>query len=1260
MSQEEQPGHASSAVETVRRREDRTQLDVLHKRTQELVAQTRELDQVQRRLKRELEEASVRADRAEDMLRWAVQLVQSMESGFEQLRKSASMQLGYTVMEAARSWRSLLKAPVRIARIIARGRSGADPERQQQVVDVAVPHEWFPLALRMELERFHARLGPASNGVAGAGMEKSIGAVRGMSGHAARMPEKVSGLRIAAIMDEFTFAAFRECCDLQQLHPDTFKSEIDSFNPHMLFVESAWHGRDGAWERQVSNASGKLLELTEYCRTIGVPVAFWSKEDPVHFRTFLRTAALADCVFTTDIDCIKHYKRELGHDRVYLLPFATEQRSHNPVEKYSRIDKLCFAGSYYRRYPMRQRDFDALVRASEELGGLDIYDRNHGKEHPNYTFPERYQELILGGLSFDQIDIAYKGYEYGLNINTVKRSQSMFARRVFDLAASGTITVSNYARGLRLLFGDLVVSSDDSAEIVRRLKPLREDPVLRRKMKLAALRKVMREHTYERRLQYLARKVLSYQPMLGRVRITAIAMAGNEMELDKAVRDFRLQEYPHKTLAVVIRRGFTPRRSPSGDGIRLFSEGEATDISLHSLAPDGFLALLHANDHYDPAYLGDLADAAFYSGESAIGKAAHFEYVDGQVRMCADGAQYMLGQSIALRSGICKASELREVMLLGGVTTLADAPLPFPGLGIDEFSYCMNGAARAEVAEAVSAHLDVDPGVSIEALLARAESIRVDGSQSPVALEGVAGLGGMKGVDIAKALGTPANKYLRASESDGACLVTSSLPVGKHAYAYLKGDYAPQELGITDIVRMQLVVEQGSSAVELVLVYLDASGKKISHHILKSAMNVTATLPEGVARVRIGFRFSKPGAIAIRKIAYDHVPLAVDELLSTGRYLVLAKNYPSYDDLYKHAFVHRRVVEYRNRGVDVDVFRIGSEGLDYYEFEGVDVVHGESGHLRAMLEGGHHEAILVHFLDERMWEVLRDFVDSKRIYVWAHGAEIQSASRRQFDHHDDAQRDRARRLGERRMKFWKGLLEDPHPNLKLVFVSEWFARDVMDDIGVEIPRGTYEVIHNFIDTDLFGYAEKDAEARGRVLSIRPYESAKYANDLSVQAVLKLREFPEFEHMRFCFMGDGTLFDETLAPLRDLPNVSIERRFLTQTQIAALHREYGLFLCPTRMDAQGVSRDEAMASGLVPVTNAVTAIPEFVDERCGVLAGADDADGLAAGMLALYRDPERFMRLSKAASQRVRTQSGFDQTIAREIALFSGKYEGASV
>ena len=115
----------------------------------------------------------------------------------------------------------------------------------------------------------------------------------------------------------------------------------------------------------------------------------------------------------------------------------------------------------------------------------------------------------------------------------------------------------------------------------------------------------------------------------------------------------------------------------------------------------------------------------------------------------------------------------------------------------------------------------------------------------------------------------------------------------------------------------------------------------------------------------------------------------------------------------------------------------------------------------------------------------------------------------------------------------------------------------------------------------------------------------YANDLTVQAILRLAREPFFDQLKIRLIGDGALFDETVAPLAGLANVEVTRAFLTQREIAALHREYGVFLVPSRMDSQGVSRDEAMASGLVPVTTRIAAIPEFVDADCAFLAEPEE-------------------------------------------------------
>jgi glycosyltransferase involved in cell wall biosynthesis len=76
----------------------------------------------------------------------------------------------------------------------------------------------------------------------------------------------------------------------------------------------------------------------------------------------------------------------------------------------------------------------------------------------------------------------------------------------------------------------------------------------------------------------------------------------------------------------------------------------------------------------------------------------------------------------------------------------------------------------------------------------------------------------------------------------------------------------------------------------------------------------------------------------------------------------------------------------------------------------------------------------------------------------------------------------------------------------------------------------------------------------------------------------------------------------------------------------------------------------MASGLVPVTNAVMAIPEFVDESFGILAPGKDAEAMARGIALLYEQPERFAAMSKATVMRVREQSDAQRITCAELAV----------
>lgn len=118
----------------------------------------------------------------------------------------------------------------------------------------------------------------------------------------------LKAIKVACVMDEFTFHSYAPECNLFPLTPDRAIEELERFEPDLLFIESAWRGKDELWNRKIGTLSSELRAVLQWCNERKVPTIFWNKEDPVHFETFLTTAQQFDYVFTTDIDCIARYK----------------------------------------------------------------------------------------------------------------------------------------------------------------------------------------------------------------------------------------------------------------------------------------------------------------------------------------------------------------------------------------------------------------------------------------------------------------------------------------------------------------------------------------------------------------------------------------------------------------------------------------------------------------------------------------------------------------------------------------------------------------------------------------------------------------------------------------------------------------------------------------------------------------------------------------------------------------------------------------
>lgn len=1146
-------------------------------------------------------------------------------------RASLTYQLGYQIKSSASSLGGLVKLPVRLLRLYRKA-SNQRQQSQQKLLASDAPKAVLPPSPPLQDENY-LKLPP----VLPSSEHSRANLLRNAD-------QPASKLKVACIMDEFTFGSYRHECILQPLTPVNWKAELEGFGPELLFIESAWRGKDDLWGSKVGHNSQELQGILAWCREHEVPTVFWNKEDPVHFETFLTTAKQFDHVFTTDIDCIHRYKGALGHERVYLLPFACQPALHNPIELYERKDAFCFAGAYYARYPERTRDLGNFVSELAKFRPLEIFDRNYGKNDANYQFPAEYQPYIVGTLPFEKIDTAYKGYRYAINLNSIKQSQSMFARRVFELLGCNTLTVSNFSRGVRLLFGDLVVTTDNGEEMLRRLQLLAENPLNSDKLRLAALRKVMQEHTYTQRLDYVVSKVSGKTEAHHLPQVALIGEANDRDQL-AALRNHLNRQTHDNVRLLIVTDAFDASAVQDDARIQVVKRAQLKKTTLGELIGEfPWVAGLCADDHYGPNYLLDLALATRYSRAKVVGKVAHFAW-DGQgAQLLADGKAYRPTETLSARRSMVSADLVAAQPLRSWLKNLPSLNYTYEqSLAIDPFNYCENGEAQAQAISSQVNDLEIDCGLTIGQLQARAEAIApLEVSHDAPEISGRA---------MAELFSVTRNKFLDLEVDGDNWRVHSRLEDGKHEYVYSLQDTKLDELNIeSGQLKLFLDCTPGLN-LQLVVMFLDADKQRISHVMQHANRNQTSEVPPEAVFVRFGLRAYAAGNTEIKALVLGHRNLQPSEMLARAEHLLVTNHYPAYADLYRNGFVHTRVTAYQEQRLCVDIFRLRKhEAVSYHEFQNVDVVTGCQSTLGKMLESGQYKSVLVHFLDPEMWEVLKHLSPTVKIVVWVHGAEIQPWWRREYNYADENQLASAKLESDKRMAFWRETLGNMPKNLKLVFVSRYFAEEVMEDLGFRIPEACYEIIHNPIDTETFSYHEKPLEQRLKLLSIRPYASAKYANDLSVKAIELLAEKPYFNNLEIRMIGDGALFEQTLAPLRRFSNVTIERGFLKHQEIAALHKGYGLFLCPTRMDAQGVSRDEAMASGLVAVTNNVTAIPEFADEDCAILAPGDDAQAMAAGIARVVESPELFRRLSAAARARVENQTAKHSIITREIEL----------
>lgn len=467
-------------------------------------------------------------------------------------------------------------------------------------------------------------------------------------------PVRRRDLRVAVVLDEFSRLALDHEWQQVPVTPEDWRSRLEAEPVDLLFVESAWHGNGGAWRYHLAGESAPraaLVDLVAWCREQGIPTVFWNKEDPAHYGDFLGTARLFDHVCTTDSDRLDDYRRDLGHDRLGVLPFAAQPALHNPVRHgpgHGERD-VAFAGMYFaHRHPERRAQLELLLGAADRASarmetGLEIFSRQLGGDQ-RYQFPEPYAARVVGSLPYPRMLTAYRAYKVFLNVNTVVGSPTMCARRIFEISASGTPVLSTPSPAIDAVFAaDEVVQVSEPDEAEWTLRALVRNAELRDRMVHRAQRRIWSGHTYAHRVDDVLRTVgLDQHAVTGALpRVSALVSTRRPGQLEHVLATLGAQTGVDLQV-VLLRHGVDP--DPAEVRARAADVGLTDIVLLDSPASvplgsclnrlvahaDGDLvAKIDDDDHYGPHYLADQAAALDYSRADVVGKQAHYMYLAG-------------------------------------------------------------------------------------------------------------------------------------------------------------------------------------------------------------------------------------------------------------------------------------------------------------------------------------------------------------------------------------------------------------------------------------------------------------------------------------------------------------------------------------------------------------------------------------------------------------------------------------------------------
>lgn len=413
-------------------------------------------------------------------------------------------------------------------------------------------------------------------------------------------------LQIGIIADEFLFKSLEDAADFHYITYENYKNFGDKID--VFILATAWRGLDGTWKGlgnpKIKKIRDRIRSIIGFYRNKHIPIVFYSKEDPVNYQYYIDLAQQADHIFTTCQEVLDDYRRDCPSAKTFdVLEFGVNPIYHNPIgTRMFRRQDILFAGSWYHKYPSRQHDsrilFDGVLNADREL---TIIDRNFSLQLPAHFYPKEYVPYVVPETDHKTLQKIHKMYDFTLNLNSVKDSNTMFANRVYELQAMGTVVLSNYSIGINSKYPNVFLAPSKE-ELTGYLNSLSAKEIY--ELQMHGVRKVLNGETAFDRVNKIA-GITGLEKYEFNKKVLVVA----QEDTSEMREQFNRQSYKYKTFIL------------------------EKDVNEQIYAGYDMVAFFSSDYHYGEYYLEDMVNGFKYTDSDFITKDAYYrspqEYVSG-------------------------------------------------------------------------------------------------------------------------------------------------------------------------------------------------------------------------------------------------------------------------------------------------------------------------------------------------------------------------------------------------------------------------------------------------------------------------------------------------------------------------------------------------------------------------------------------------------------------------------------------------------